>query len=113
MTFSYDSIGQVCVTAKNPDGEAVGTLCKFTANAQIQACADGDDINGLIVTGRGKIATVTVGGFVTVPYSGSLPTPGYCALAAAGNKKVKVLSGAREYLVVYTDPVAATVTFML
>lgn len=113
MSFSFEGIGQVCVTVSNPAQKTEGTLCKFSGNAQISPCGDGDVFHGVIVSSRGTAAAVMVGGFVTLTYAGTAPTVGYSALAAAGDSKVKVLSGSREYLVVAVNTAAKTVTIKL
>ena len=113
MSISFDSIGQQCVTASADTSLVAGAVCKFSSNSAVSACADGNPIHGFVENIRGKSATVTVRGFVTATYSGTAPTVGYCALAAAAANKVKVLSGAKEYLVVNVNTTKNTVTFLL
>ena len=113
MSISFDSIGQQCVTASADTSLVAGAVCKFSDNSVVSACADGDDIHGFVENIRGKNATVTVRGFVTAAYSGTAPTVGWCSLAGAASNKVKVLSGAKEYLVVHVNTAKNTVTFLL
>lgn len=113
MTISFDSIGQQCVTAKVNGTPVAGAVCKFSNNGAVAPCADGNPIHGFVENIRGKYATVTVRGFVTAAYSGTAPTLGYCALSGAADNKVKVLTGAKEYLVVSVNANENTVTFLL
>ena len=113
MSISFDSIGQQCVTTAAATSLVTGAVCKFTGNGTVAACADGDPIHGFVENIRGKNATVTVRGFVTAAYSGTAPTVGWCALAGAASNKVKVLTGAKEYLVVNVNTTENTVTFLL
>ncbi len=113
MLISFDSIGQQCVTVKANGTPVARAVCKFSSNCAVEPCADGDAINGFVENIRGKYATVTVHGFITTGYSGTAPTVGYCALAGAEENKVKVLSGAKEYLVVTVNESEKTVTFLL
>ena len=113
MSISFDSTGQQCVTAMVSGMPVAGAVCKFNNNNLIAPCADGGAIHGFVENIRGKSATVTVRGFVTATYSGTGPTVGYCALAAAAANKVKVLSGAKEYLMVNVNTVNNSVTFLL
>ena len=54
-----------------------------------------------------------LGGFVTLPYTGTVPALGLSALAADGNGGVKSLETGREYWVVASDEAAQTVTILL
>lgn len=112
MAISYESIGQVCVTCNNSSVSS-NMPCKIATNNTITACADGNEIHGVVISTRSNIATVAIRGFVTLSYSGTAPTLGYCSLAASTNGKVKVLEGARERLVVHVDTYKKTVTFYL
>lgn len=113
MAISFDSIGQECITVYANSIINVGSPCKFISSRVINNCTDGNAFHGILSKQSGNIVTLTVRGFVTVPYSGSTPTMGYCPLAAAGSGKVKKLDGAREYLVVETDTANSLVTFLL
>lgn len=112
MSISYDSIGQVCVTCYN-SGVQVNQPCKISTNFSIAACQDTDDIAGVVVAARSNLATVAIRGFVTLPYTGTAPTVGYCPIAATGTGKVKMLEGAHEYVVLNVDTNKKTVTFCL
>lgn len=112
LAISYESIGQTCVTCYC-SGAQVNTPSKMSTNNTVTACADGNEIECVPVQIRGNIATVVVKGFVTLPYTGSAPSVGLCSLASSGIGKVKVLEGARKYVVFNVDTLKKTVTFCL
>lgn len=113
MAISYDSIGQECVTARCSSSVPAGYPCKFTTSNTVSACSDANAFHGIAMAQNGNLVTLAVRGFVTLPYSGSAPTVGYCPLAAASAGKVKKLEGAKEHLVVCVDISKSTVTFLL
>lgn len=113
MTVSFDSIGQECVTFQSSDTISAGTLCKISKNGYVAACNDGDVFHGVAMKQSAGLTSLAIRGFVTLPYSGTAPTLGYCALAAADANTVKVLEGAREYLVAAVNTADSTVTFLL
>lgn len=113
MAISYDSIGQECVTVRSSNHISVGAPCKFTTSNFVSACSDGNAFHGIVMSQNDDFITLAVHGFVTVPYSGTAPTVGYCPLAAAAAGKVKKLEGAKEHLVVSVDTTMSTVTFLL
>ena len=112
MAVSYESIGQVCVTAMGVT-PLINAPCKFNASNNITVCAEGDPFDGVLVAKSNTLSTVAIKGFVTLPYAGSAPTFGYCPLVASGSTKVKVQEGARKFLVVQVDTSKKTVTFYL
>lgn len=112
MSISYESIGQVCITCYCSSA-GVNQACKMSSNHTIISCADDDAIEGVVLAKHSNLATVAVKGFVTLQYTGSAPTVGYCPIASAGLGKVKVADGAREYLVVNVDTAKKYVTFCL
>ncbi len=112
MLISYESIGQVCVTCYN-SGVQVNQPCKMSTNCSIVACQDTNEIEGVVIASRGSLATVAIKGFVTLPYTGTAPTVGYCSIGATGTGKVKVVDGARKYVVFNVDTNKKTVTFCL
>ncbi len=112
MSISYDSIGQVCVTFQN-SGAHINQPCRISASNTVSACLDTNNIDGVVVAARSNLVTVVIKGFVTLPYTGSAPQVGYCPIAATGTGKVKMLEGAREYLVVQVDSNKKYVTFCL
>lgn len=113
MAISFDSIGQECVTATSTSTISANTPCKFLASKHVGACADGNAIHGICIRQEGSLVTLQIKGFVTLPYSGSAPTVGFCSLAAAASGKVKKLENAKEYLVVDVNTTNSTVTFLL
>lgn len=113
MAISYDSIGQECVTVQSNNRIPLGYPCKFSNSSTVSMCSDGNAFHGIVMSQNENLITLAVHGFVTVPYSGTAPTVGYCPLAAAAAGKVKKLEGAKEHLVVSVDTTMSTVTFLL
>lgn len=88
MSVSFEGVGQVCATflgGKLTEGQVV----KLTGSGTVGACAAGDSFIGAAICCKDDACTVQVGGFVTVSYSGTAPTVGWCALTADGNGGVK------------------------
>lgn len=113
MAISFDSIGQECVTVTSSNTISENIPCKFSSSRTVAACADGNAIHGICLRQANHLVTLMVRGFVTLPYSGSVPTVGFCPLAGAGSGKVKKLDGAKEYLVTEVNTTNTTVTFLL
>ncbi len=123
MSVSFEGVGQVCATflgGKLTEGQVV----KLTGNGTVGACAAGDSFIGAAICCKDDACTVQVGGFVTVSYSGTAPTAGWCVLTADGNGGVKaaaaseaaedeVAESGRMLPVVAVDTTAKTVTILL
>lgn len=89
MSVSFEGVGQVCATflgGKLTEGQVV----KLAGSGTVGACGAGDGFIGAALCCKDDACTVQVGGFVTVSYSGTTPTVGWCALTADGNGGVKV-----------------------
>ena len=121
MNVSFHGIGQWFATFLAPavgEGETCktteGTVVKIGAAGTIAACAAGDAFCGVIAAGgKDGLCSVQLGGFVTLPYTGTVPALGLSALAADGNGGVQSLETGREYWVVASDEAAQTVTILL
>lgn len=88
MSVSFEGVGQVCATflgGKLTEGQVV----KLTGSGTVGACSAGDSFIGAALCCKDDACTVQVGGFVTVSYTGTAPTVGWCALTADGNGGVK------------------------
>lgn len=113
MSISFESIASECATFIASSVLTEGEVCKMSSSRCVSRCLDADAFIGVVQKVHGDYVSVAFHGFVTVPYSGTVPTCGYCALAADGKGKVKTLEGAREYLVVNVDTINKTVCFLL
>lgn len=123
MSVSFEGVGQVCATflgGKLTEGQVV----KLTGSGTVGACSAGDSFIGATLCCKDDACTVQVGGFVTVSYSGTAPTVGWCALTADGNGGVKAAAASeaaedkaaesgRMLPVVGVDTTAKTVTILL
>lgn len=110
--ISFESIGQEFVTFRAGTGVAAGVPCKVSANGTVAAATSGDFM-GVALAPKGGLAAVQLRGFVTLKYSGTAPTVGYCTLAAATGGKVKVDETAMSRLVVSVDEDNTTVCVLL
>lgn len=114
MSVSYGEIGRVCATFAQGTGVVKDQVCKISASGEVAKCSAGDKFCGVAVSPRGNHVGVVVGGFVTVPYTGTAPTVGFATLAANGTGGVKVdATNGRQILVVSVDTAALTVTMYL
>ena len=111
MSVSFHGIGQVCATFLGDGTE--GQVVKMSGKGTVAACSAGESFCGVAVCKKDDACAVQVAGFVTVPYSGTEPAPGYAALAADGSGGVKIVESGREYLVADADTTAKTVTILL
>ena len=131
MKVSFEGIGQWCATFLGDVSE--GSVVKVSGAGQAAACEAGDPFCGAVVCAGEDACTVQMGGFVTVPYSGTAPAPGYAALTADGLGGVQAAGGAaaaavsedqetaqgttapagRSYWVVDVDESGRTVTILL
>lgn len=112
MNVSFDGVGQVCATFLCPDLTGPGVV-KLTAPGTVGPCKAADDFCGAALFCRDGACTVQLSGFVTLPYSGAAPAPGWRTLDADGQGGVQNGPDGREYLVVDADETAGTVTIML
>lgn len=111
MSVSFHGIGQVCATFLGDGTE--GQVVKMSGKGTVAACSAGESFCGVALCAKDDACAVQVAGFVTVPYSGTEPAPGYAALAADGSGGVKIVESGREYLVADADTTAKTVTILL
>ena len=115
MNISFEEIGSWGATFAC--GEvAEGDVVTISASGTVGPCSDGGAFCGVVAAmGRDKQAcTVTLGGLVSVPYTGTAPTAGLSKLSADGSGGVKADStNGSAYWVVQVDTTAQTVTFKL
>ena len=111
MSVSFEGIGRWCATFLAGDVEQ-GDPVKISANGTVAACSAGDAFCGVAVSERDGACSVQLGGFITLPYSGTAPTVGYAALCADGTGGVKS-GGTASYLTVDVDTTEKTVTILL
>ena len=114
MNISFEGIGQWCASFACEE-LAEGSAVKMTGNGKVAQCGNGEAFCGVAVAmGRdGKACSVQLGGFVTLPYSGTAPVIGMGILTGDGQGGVKSGSEGEKRLIVSVDEVAKTVTFKL
>lgn len=110
--ITFDSIHETYVTFEAGQGLKNGQVCKVTGDGTVGVCSAGDEFCGVARHVRNGLAGVVLGGFCSVPYTGTTPTVGMTALCADGSGNVKA-GGDKEYLVVQVDENEKTVGFFL
>ena len=108
----FDGIGSMVITVKD-GGVALGQPCKCSGGRAMAKAAGGEAFQGLCLWQRDGIAGVQVDGFVTLPYTGSAPTVGFCILAANGSGGVQTSASGISRMIVDVDSVQKTVTFRI
>ena len=107
--ISYQSIAQECATFNTNTQLTVGAPCKMGYNKPMKD----EPFIGVVLWQRNSYATVALRGFVTVKYSGTAPAVGRTGLYAGEDGTVVAAEGAPIYLVVETNTVDKTVTFLM
>jgi hypothetical protein len=115
MSVSFNGCNEKAVTFIADDDLTVGMPVKISANNTVSGCSAGDSFCGICTSVRNGYATVQLGGFATLPFTGTTdPSLGYCMLAADGTGGVKVAAtGGRSLLVVSVDTSRDNVGIML
>lgn len=113
MAISYQSIAQECITLYATDGLKEGAPCIISGNDTADICEDCDKFVGIVESVRGKICSVIVKGFVTVPYTGDAPVVGWQKLASTDIDTVQCEPTGGSYLVTNVNTMDKTVTFLL
>lgn len=113
MNYSYEQIGTVCATFACADDVKTGEVCRMHSNCCVCRVEEDGAFEGVVMSRRGDCATVAVQGFVTVPYTGTVPPVGYQSLIANELGGVYFDASGNRYLVVDVDETNNTVTFML
>ncbi|NLB36559.1 MAG: hypothetical protein GX824_04565 [Clostridiales bacterium] len=115
MSVSFNGCNEKSVTFIADDELTAGVPVKVSENDTVSACDAGDSFCGICTSVRNGYATVQLGGFAVIPFTGSTdPSVGYCTLAADGSGGVKVTAtGGRSLLVVNVDAASDIVGIML
>lgn len=114
MSISFKGFNEQVLTFKTEAELAAGTLVKMSGNGTVAPCESGDKIIGVVISCRDNTAGVQVGGYITLPYSGAEPSPGYCSICAASETEITQDSSNGKLLAVLeTDTAAATAGILL
>ena len=111
--FSYQSIAQECASFYSDATLREGIPCKMSAANSVDKAAKDEAFIGIVAGQRDTLVNVIVRGFVTVHYSGNAPADGRTGLVAGENSTVAASTTGPVYLVVASDTVNKTVTFLL
>lgn len=114
--YSYNGIGELSVTVYDK-GMNLDCVAKIGESSTGCWCKADEVFHGVCRWQKENTGTLQVGGFITLPYSGSTaPAVGYCELVADGDGGVKVktaVAGNVARLVVEVNADDQTVTFLL
>lgn len=108
---SFDGIGELAATFYHKDA-VQGAPVAMADDHCVKNCSSGDAFVGICTHVDGEVAQVQLRGYVRLPYTGTAPAVGFCALAANGSGGVTA-SGSRNYLVLDVDTADSMVGFML
>lgn len=108
MKVCFNGIGQQVVTFMD-GGSVKGQVCKVSDGGTVAACDSGDVFAGVVVYTDGDWADVQLKGYVTVPFTGTAPSPGWCDMVGDGSGGVNVSNDGRKCLVAEVDTTAKTV----
>lgn len=113
MSISFKGFNEQVLTFNTTAELDAGTLVKMNGSGTVAPCASGDKIMGVVLACRNNIASVQVGGYISLPYSGTAPTPGYCGICATDSTKIKTDNSAGKLLAVLETDTAASVAGIL
>lgn len=114
MSIFLNGIDAKYITLQAGTALNAGKVCCMQKNCTVQDAAQDGDFIGVTRSVRGNLACVQIAGYVTLPCSGGITTPGFLKLCADENGGVKVSADSgREYLVVEIDEQAGTVGLFL
>lgn len=114
MTYTLNGFDTKAVTLKHDETFDVGAAVMLTDAYTVSMPASGNPFCGVCTEVRGDYATVVLGGYVKVKYTGTAPTVGYQKLSADGKGNVKAdTTNGREHLVLSVDSNNSTVEFIL
>jgi hypothetical protein len=111
MSQNFNGLHEAVATFKG--NVNVGTFVTFLSNGVVAEAEADKDIIGYCVSRRKDLAGVQLRGAVTVGYTGTAPTLGYCNLLTATSTSVKVSSSGKTFLVLEVDTTKKSVTILL
>ena len=85
MKISIKGYGENTATFGTSGIVSASHVVKMADNLTVSECSAGDKFIGTAVCVKNEYAGIQLDGYVTVNYSGTAPTVGYCTLVADGN----------------------------
>lgn len=111
--FDFTGYGENILTFKTEDENLKGYPVKVVSDSCVAKAESGDAFCGIATGVRCGAATVLMGGYTELPYSGdTAPTHGNITLSADGNGGVLVSEKGIPVTVISVDTEAATVGFI-
>ena len=113
MSVSFGGIGELAATFLTHGTVNAGDAGKMYSDGTVAACEADDEFCGVAINvSDDGHATVQLGGYIVMPYTGTAPSLGYEKLLAASGGVAADEDG-REYLVAEVNETAATVGFFM
>ncbi|MBR3593683.1 MAG: hypothetical protein IKL44_03310 [Clostridia bacterium] len=109
--FDFTGFGENVLTFKTENENIKGQPVKVVADSTVDAAADGEQFCGIALGERCGAATVLMGGYVEMPFSGEI-AHGSNRVAADGNGGVKVSENGTAVTVIKIDTENAVVGFI-
>ena len=113
MNISIKGYGENTATFATDGVVCASHVLKLADNLTVSPCNTGDKFVGTAVNVKSGYACIQLDGYVSVSYSGTAPSVGYCTLVADGNGGVKTGSAGREYLVTDVNETTKTAGIIL
>lgn len=116
MSVSFGGIGEMTVTFAAAEDVVSGSPVKVSGSGEVSACAADERFCGVaLYVSEDDYATVQMGGYVEMEFTGEAPKLGFTRLVAAEGGKVAADTAAKggEYLVIDVDKTASTVGFIM
>lgn len=113
MNISIKGYGENTATFATDGVVCASHVVNIADNLTVRPCNAGDNFVGVAVNVKSGYASVQLDGYVTVKYSGSAPSLGYCCFLADGQGGVENDDSGREYLVTDIDKTNKTIGIIL
>lgn len=113
MAISLKGYNENTATFKISGLVTPGQTVTMADNLTVKPSAASDKFVGVCVNVRGDYACVQLNGYVSLSYTGTAPTVGFCAVMADGKGGITSSGTGREMLVTDIDKTKKTVGVIL
>lgn len=113
MNHYFSGFNTKEITLHADESVKEGAAVVFADDSTVKAAAAGEILCGICTKIRNGLASVVFAGHVTVPFSGTAPSLGYCKLSADENGSVKTDDNGKHFLVVYVNEADKTVDIIM
>lgn len=114
MSLSAQGFNAQNITLKTAGNISAGYPVQLSSSYTVTSASVDSQFCGVVAKVKDDLASVQVTGFVTLPYTDTAPTVGYCNLVSNGNGGVKVdNTNGKSYLTLTVDKINKTVGIIL